>query len=123
MAEAEDFMKDAEDMIGKAIKEMEVDIRNAAEKAWAATVRATDALVLAKTGTKPKVMSERRRKLGELILKEPEIDEAKIWDRFHSRSDVLHSSCFYEGICEPKELIKKKIVETRDYIEDVKKFI
>lgn len=123
MAEAEVLMKDAEDMIAKAIKEMEVDVRNAAEKAWAATVRATDALVLAKTGTKPKVMSERRRKLGELILKEPGIDEAKIWDRFHSRSDVLHGSCFYEGICEPRELIKKKIVETRGYIEDVKKFI
>jgi len=123
MTEVEDLVKDAEDMISKAMKEMETDIRDAAEKAWAATVRATDALVLAKTGFKPKVMSERRTKLGELILKEPGIDEARIWDRFHSRSDVLHGSCFYEGICEPKELIKKKIVETRDYIEDVKKFI
>jgi hypothetical protein len=121
--EVKELIKDSERLIEKAIESMDVDLRNAAEKAWGATVRATDALILARTGVKPRAMSERRKKLGELIVKEPRIDEVKIWDRFHSRSDVLHGSCFYEGVCEPPEAIKRKIVETREFIEDVKKFI
>jgi hypothetical protein len=123
LKEVEDLLRDAEERLEKAIKEMKVDLRDASEKAWLATVRATDALILARMGVKPKVMSERREKLGELIMREPRIDEARIWDRFHSRSDVLHSSCFYEGVCKPPEAIKRKILETKEYIEDVRKLV
>lgn len=40
------------------------DIRNAAEKAWCATKRATDALILARTGTEPAISSETTGGLG-----------------------------------------------------------
>ena len=73
MAEMKDLVKEAEDINGKAVKEMEVDLRDAAEKAWGITVGATDARPV-----------------------------------------------FLWGNCEPGELIKKKIVETNEYIEDVK---
>jgi len=41
----------------------------------------------------------------------------------HSRETYLHGQCFYEGICKPEEAIKRRVLETRDYLEDVKRLI
>ena len=41
------------------------DIRDAAEKAWCATKRATDALILARTGVEPEFSSDTTRGLGQ----------------------------------------------------------
>jgi len=118
-----ELIEDAEDLVTKAVKEMEVDLRNAAEKAWCATVRAVDALVLAKTGKKPKYAHDRRESLEALLLKEPEAERLKIGDRYSTRSDYLHAMCFYEGACKPPDAVKRRIIETKDLIEDVKKLI
>jgi len=118
------LIEDAEDLLNKAIEEVDVNIRDAAEKAWGATVRTTDALILNRRGfvpTGPTAMPDRRRALHEIYGKEPLIRERKILDRFYTREWMLHGSCFYEGVCEPVDEVKRRIVETRDYIEDVKK--
>lgn len=119
----EELVRDAEHLVERAIEEVEVDLRDAAEKAWAATVRAVDALVLARTGRQPKVAHERRVELEGICLKDAEADRLRIADRYSTRSDYLHVMCFYEGVCEPVEAVKRRILETRWLIEDVKKLI
>jgi len=121
--EVEAIIVDAEELLGKALEEMSVNLRDAAEKAWGATVRATDALILARYGETPKSMRDRRERLGELILQEPELDKLGLWERLHSRESSLHVSCFYDGECRPAEVIKRKILETKNYIGDIKNLI
>lgn len=103
------------------MEEIDVNLRDAAEKAWGAAVRATDALILARYGETPKSMKDRRRELEALLLREPELDKMGLWERLHSRESRLHVSCFYDGECEPADVIKRKILETKDYIEDIKR--
>ena len=43
------------------------DVRDAAEKAWCATKRATDALILARTGREPETSRETSQELRNLI--------------------------------------------------------
>lgn len=123
MNEVKDLVEDAEHLVEKAVEEMEVDLRDAAEKAWGATVRAIDALILARVGVKPEIARERRMRLGEIVVKEKDVDEAKIWERYHSRAQALHAECFYGGVCKPVDVLKKKILETRDLVEDVKQLV
>jgi len=118
-----ELVRDAEHMMGRAVEEVDVDLRDAAEKAWGATVRVVDALVLARTGRKPKAAHERRVELEAICLKDAEAERLRIADRYSTRSDYLHVMCFYEGVCEPVEAVKRRILETGGLIEDVKKLI
>ena len=89
--------------------------RIAAEAAWGATKRATDALILARTGRMPTVgqTSAGIRSLGS---QNPEIKALR--DRFRETVRDLHGNCFYLGICEPQENIAQIIRMTADYIRD-----
>ena len=54
--EVEALFADARSLYESALRQMDQgDIRDAAEKAWCATKRATDALLLARTGEDPAV--------------------------------------------------------------------
>jgi len=119
----EELIGDAEHLIRRAVEEVEVDLRDAADKAWGATLRAVDALVVARTGRNPKAAHERRVELETLCLKDAEAEKLRIADRYSTRSDYLHVMCFYEGVCEPIEAVKRMILETRELIDDVKKLI
>jgi len=120
----EELLKDAYELYEKARNEIEKDIRNAAEKAWCATVKATEALLVA-NGIKydeirwPRV---RRRELIFLARRNKLIEELNILDRYGSRETYLHGYCFYEGICEPIDT-ERRILGTKAYIDDVKKII
>ena len=51
---ARNIFTDAQAVHAQALERLEAgDIRDAAEKAWCATKRATDALILARTGEEP----------------------------------------------------------------------
>ena len=66
--EVKKLIEDAEDLLNKAVKEVDGNILDAAEKAWGATVRATDALILDRRGFIPTgstAMPDRRRALHE----------------------------------------------------------
>jgi len=118
-----ELIEDAEDLLSRAFEEMDVNVRDAAEKAWGATLRASNALILARTGRVPERIPETTRVLHELSSKEPELERVRLCDRYHTRSDYLHGYCFYEGRCEPVEEAKRRILETKEYIEDVKKLV
>ncbi|MEA2089909.1 MAG: hypothetical protein U9O89_04025 [Thermoproteota archaeon] len=118
-SEADRALKDAESLYEESIKELKAKkIRKAAENAWAATLRATNALILSKTGKLPEYVPETRNQLEELALKDPEIE--KLVGRFYTRETFLHGHCFYLGICPPRP-VERRIRETKQYIQDVKK--
>ena len=92
------------------------DIRDAAEKAWCATKRATDALILARTGIEPEISSETTRGLGTLAAEDQAVRPLR--RRYFSRQSELHGACFYLGACEPLEEVERRIRQTAEYISD-----
>ena len=118
-----ELFEDAENLYSEAFKDLgEGRIRDAAEKAWGATVRATEALLVLHGYNYEEIRWPvgRRRALDELALKDPRIDELGLVERYGSRETLLHGACFYEGICEPVERNVRRIKETIDYIKDAK---
>ena len=89
-------------------------VRNAAEKSWGATKRATDALILARTGEEPPTTSRTSNGLDALASRDNSIKP--LVGRYYSRISQLHGSCFYDGIC--NEETERRIRQTIDYIRD-----
>ena len=108
---------DARQVHAEALERLEHgDIRDAAEKAWCATLRATNALILAHTGEEPERTTYSRIGLERLTQRD---DRAQsLVNRYFSRQSSLHGDCFYLGICEPVDLIERRIRETIQYIQD-----
>ena len=92
------------------------DVRDAAEKAWCATKRATDALILARTGEMPELSSD--TSLGLVMLAEADSAVSPLIGRYYSRQGHLHGTCFYLGICQPIDEILRRIRQTAEYISD-----
>ena len=92
------------------------DIRDAAEKAWCATKRATDALILARTGEEPEFSPDTSR--GLLMLAGQDSTVNTLVGRFYTRQGMLHGTCFYLGVCEPMGEVERRIRQTADYISD-----
>ena len=123
IAEIERLIDDAENIYREAIIELEAGkVRDSAEKVWCATVRATDALIVAATGRKPQTFRERREEFKRLTS-EPYVRKKKLFERYMSRVSDLHIESFYEGNCEPIEDTSRRIRETLIYIEDLKPII
>ena len=92
-------------------------IRNAAEKSWGATKRASDALILARTGEEPERTPETGHGLGILASLDEAVREARPLRRYYSRQVTLHGLCFYNGLCEPLDDTERRIRETSGYID------
>lgn len=121
IVQVEDLFKDAEHLYAEGVKELNVGkVRNAAEKAWAATLRATNGLILARTGEIPPTTALTSVRLHRLSDQDPDVEQLLV-GRYHTRESLLHGRCFYEGLCEPEETVRRRIIETRQYIEDAKK--
>ena len=111
------IIADARGMYAHAIERLEQrDIRDAAEKAWCATKRATDALILARTGIEPERTPETSSELRRLSAQDVAV--RPLVRRYYSRQGILHGDCFYLGLCEPTEDTGRRIRETIDYIQD-----
>ena len=111
---------DARRMQESALERMEAgDIRDAAEKAWCAAKRATDALILAHIGEGPRSSPDTGSGLRALERVEPAAGSLRA--RYYERQGALHGECFYIGLCEPVEGIERLIRETADYIEDARR--
>ena len=91
-------------------------VRNAAEKAWGATKRATDALVLARTGREPRSSGQTMRGIRALRREDPDMRD--LATRCGDRASALHGRCFYDNDCEPEDVLIEDIRETADYIRD-----
>ena len=99
-----------------ALEELERGkLRNAAEKAWGATKRATDALVLSRSGEEPRTVGQTTRSLR--ILGRQDTGIAPLVRLFESRAHFLHGTCFYDGMCEQQEDVEEEIRETAAYIQ------
>lgn len=111
---------DARRMQEAALRQMAAgDIRDAAEKAWWAAKRATDGLVLARTGEEPRRSTDTGSGLRALERVEPEAGSLRA--PYYERQGALHGECFYIGLCEPGEGIERLIRETTDYIDDAQR--
>ncbi len=92
-------------------------LRIAAEAAWGATKRATDALIVARTGREPSVTGQTSRRLSFLRKTDAAVESL----RFHyiARQGFLHGQCFYRGIPESyDDRVIAAIRETADYISN-----
>ena len=118
-ANAARIFADARRMRDAALEQMAAgDIRDAAEKAWCATLRATEALVLIRTGQEPGTSTMAGRRLQAAVAADP-----SLWDlrtRYFDRQAVLHGECFYHDYCEPV-VTERLIRETSDYILDAER--
>ena len=109
-ADARDLYEDATEMLAMG------KLRNAADKAWCATKRATDALILARTGEEPRTSGQTMRMIRQLRRQGPTLEPLRA--RYGYRQSFLHGACFYDGILEPEEDIIADVRETIDYIQD-----
>ena len=91
-------------------------IRNAADKSWGAVKRATDALILARTGREPS--NTNQTSYGCRALGQQSESLASLRSRFSDYVHYLHVECFYNGHCEPEDYIAALVRETADYIRD-----
>ena len=112
-----EIFADARFMYSQGLERLERGhVRDAAEKAWCATKRATDALVLARTGAEPEVPRESAQGLRNLQAEDPAVRPYNLRSRYYTRQAVLHGECFYSGHCAPLDETERLIRETIDYI-------
>ena len=91
------------------------DIRDAADKSWCATKRATDALILSRTGEEPGTTAITSDGLDALARQDDRVKT--LVGRYYSRIHQLHGQCFYNGRCASPDT-ERRIWETADYIRD-----
>ena len=109
-ADAHELYADALEMLAQG------RLRNAAEKAWGATKRSTDAMVLARTGDEPQSAGQARRALLRLSSNGPAFETFQ--GQYSTRSLLLHINCIYDGNCEPEGEMTALIRATDSYIQD-----
>ncbi len=91
-------------------------IRNAADKAWCAVKRASDGLILARTGTEPSNTSQTSSGIRTLGRDSEAL--ASLRARFSEYVHYLHVECFYHGHCEPEDYTAAMVRATAAYIND-----
>ena len=111
----DEIFADARLMYAQGVERLEQnDIRDAAEKAWCATKRATDALILALMGEDPAPTGFTSNCLDDLVDSGRAPDSLQ--GRYYSRLSQLHGACFYTGAC--NRHTERRIRETDVYIDD-----
>ena len=118
--DAQNVFKDAREMQAAAILQMEAgDIRDAAEKAWCATLQAANAVILAHAGFVP----DRTPKTSQCLnwLKAQDSRFEPLVGRYYSRQGHLHGEVFYFGLIEPRSEVERRITETAGYIADAER--
>jgi len=114
-----ELFADSQSLYGDALEMLDQGkLRNAAEKAWGATKRSTDAMVLARTGHEPQSAGQERRALLRMSNDGPAFDSFQ--GQYNTRSALLHVNCFYDGNCEPEAEITALIRATDSYIEQAR---
>ena len=110
-----EIFTDARQVQSQAIERLDAgDIRDAAEKSWCATKRATDALILSRTGEEPPTTAATTDLLDDLCRVTSQIEVLQ--GRYYSRIYHLHGMCFYSGYCNTQT--ERRIRETFAYIDD-----
>ena len=114
-----ELFEDAQVLYGDALEMLDQGrLRNAAEKAWGATKRSTDAMVLARTGHEPQSAGQARRALLQLSSTGSAFETFQ--GQYSTRVLLLHINCFYDGNCEPEPEMTALILATESYIQDAR---
>ena len=124
------YFEDACRLHEEAIKEFEegvkennpYKIRDSAEKAWNATIQATNALILKLSGKLPSSHWEHRRMLRELETKNPEVGRLMLRDRYGAREKHLHEAVFYEGNIDIED-VRYELEKVKAYLNDIGKIL
>ena len=87
---------DARLLYDDALEQLESGkLRNAAEKAWGATKRATDALILARTGREPHTSGQTMRGIRNLRREDPAIESLRWqWQLAMAILDFTEDTCW-----------------------------
>ena len=113
------IFEDAHRLADAALERMAAgEVRDAAEKTWYATLRATEALVLARTGQEPGTPDETSLRLQRLSVVDP-----ALWNlrkHYCSRLGLLRDECLSDGFWLP-ETIDSLVRETADYLRDAER--
>ena len=109
-ADARELYQDALEMLDQN------RLRNAADKAWCATRRATDALILARTGDEPNTSGQTMRMIRQLRRQDPSLEPLRV--SYAHRQSFLHGAAFYDGILEPADDVIADVLETIDFLKD-----
>ena len=121
-ADAPAIFADAREMHAAALDRLDAgDIRAAAEQAWCATWRATDALILARTGEVPPSPSLPDT---DFAIRSLSFSDPALWPlraRYATCAELLHGDCFQLGLCEPLDDTERLIRQTADYIADAER--
>ena len=116
--ESRRILADARRMHTSALERLEAgDVRDAAEKAWCAVKRATDALILASTGAEPPRTTNTSAGIRSLSHARGG-QYTSLRDRYGAAAHHLHGDCFYDGLCEPEDDIANMVRQTSIYIDD-----
>ena len=111
------IMADAWVLYGDAVEMLDQGrLRNAADKAWGATKRATDALILERTGDEPRRTAQTSSGIRALGRQNDEL--RSLHARYLARVSEIHGDCFYDGHCEPADYFEELIRDTAGYIRD-----
>ena len=111
---------DARELYADALEQAAAGkLRNAAEKAWGATKRATDALIVARTDYEPTTSGRTLREMNSLRHTDSAV--LPLWQTYKDRQEYLHGQCFYRGECAPEAKALYYIQATRAYIQDAER--
>ena len=116
----DELFTDAREVYDQAIERLEQgDIRDSAEKAWCATKRATDGLILALTGEEPGNIAATSDGLDDLARET--LQTRSLQGRYYSRLGQLHGACCYDRRCNRET--ERRIRETIAYVNDARAII
>ena len=119
LSEARKAMAAASVEYEESVKKGDVmKLRDACEKAWLATLKATDALLEAYGLGAGETYKDRRNKLWKLKETERAVEDLGIYDRFNARMVILHLQGFYDGEVS-YEQFKDEVEKVGRYIDEV----
>ncbi len=97
----------------------QVNLRNAAEDAWETNKHGTDALILARTGGETRTTRQTLLGIRQLFRERPGLQHLQL--QYGYRSQILHDSCFYDGICGPEDVLTQDARDTVYYAHDAER--
>ena len=108
---------DARDYYAQALDQLEQgNLQKAAGKAWDATLKATDGLILSRTGEEPQNLRRTMYLIRSLGITDSALRRLEV--NCGARKGLLLEACVYDGIVDPEDDLIADIRETSDYIRD-----
>ena len=113
-----EIFADARNLQTKALELLQNgNSREAAGLSWGATKRATEALILSRTGLEPITRSQTSDWLEALSSSDPAVET--LVRQYYSSLSQLHYDCFHDGACTPED--HERIRKISDYIRDAER--